>query len=105
MKDRIILAKALYVILIACDDDRSVDAIPEETSLVMLTVDASYSSDITANWIIVHAEDGSVLASKDFQKNQELEILTHKPVPGNLIVTHLMCILSMVPNSILQPLI
>ncbi|WP_276372716.1 hypothetical protein [Chryseolinea sp. H1M3-3] len=88
MKIKSILAVALLVISFACDDDND-NVIPEKTSLLTLTVDASYLDDDSDDWIMVHGEDGALLASESFQPDQQLEIVTDKPVPGKIMVTHL----------------
>ena len=87
MKNKIIFASALLIFAFACDDGDN--AIPEKKSLLTLTVDASYAIDPSDDWIIVHGEDGSLLASESFETDQELELVTDKPVPGKITVTHL----------------
>src|SRR5688572_11896013 len=93
MKIQSIFAAALSVITFACDDDND-NVIPEKTSLLTLTVDASYPTDDSDDWIIVHAEDGALLAFESFQPNQQLEVVTDKPAPGKIMVTHLKYITS-----------
>ncbi len=87
MKNKILFASALLMFAFACDDGDNV--IPEKTSLLKLTVDASWAGLGADNWIIVHSEDGSLLASESFATAQELEIVTDKPAPGKITVTHL----------------
>jgi hypothetical protein len=60
MKYKSILSAALLVFAFACDDGDNVSS--EQTSLLTLSVDASYNSDLADNWIIVHGENGTVLA-------------------------------------------
>jgi hypothetical protein len=90
--------KSLFAVILAitfaCDDGNE-DSSPKETSLLTLTVDASYpvdaafnGADDTDDWIIVHSEDGTLLASENFQNNQELEIKTDKPAEGKITITH-----------------
>ncbi len=92
MKIKSTFAVALLVITLACDDDND-NVIHEKTSLLTLTVDASYT-DLADQWIIIHGEDGALLASESFELNQELEIVTDKPVPRKITVTHLRYFLS-----------
>ena len=87
MRNKIILGVTLLVILLACNDEDP--DVPQKTSLLTLSVDASYLTDISDNWIIVHDENGALLASQSFETNQELEIVTDKPVPGKITITHL----------------
>lgn len=89
MKNKSLFAAALLVILFACDDDNGDNPIAEKTSLLTLTVDASYPTVNSDHWIMVHGEDGSLLTSNSFENGQELEIVTEKPVPGKITVTHL----------------
>lgn len=79
---------SLLAVTFACDNSNE-DATPKETALLTLAVDASYPSDETDDWIIVHSEDGTLLASESFQNNQELEIVTDKPFQGKMTITHL----------------
>ena len=92
MKTKILFASALLMFAFACDDGDNV--IPEKTSLLKLTVDASWAGLGADNWIIVHGEDGSLLASESFAADQELEIVTDKPAPGKITVTHLRHVIS-----------
>lgn len=85
MKIKSIFTIALLFTMLACDEDT---VSPGKTSLLTLTVDASYTED-SDDWIIVHSEDGALLASESFEPNQQLEIVTDKPVPGKIMVTHL----------------
>ena len=87
MKNKIIFASALLIFAFACNDEDNVT--PEKTSLLTLTVDASYAIDPSDDWIIVHAEDGSILASESFEPDDELELVTDKSVSGKITVTHL----------------
>jgi hypothetical protein len=81
-----ILTAALLALTFACDND---DSSPKETSLLTLTVETSYISDEADDWLIVHSENGTLLASEHFENNQELEIVTEKPVSGTITITHL----------------
>jgi hypothetical protein len=86
MKIKSIFVAALLLIAFSCHHDDNI--VSKETILLTLTVDASYP-DIYDDWIIVHAEDGTLLASKSFEPTQELEIVTDKPAQGKIMVTHL----------------
>ena len=90
MKVKSILVATLLIITFACDNDNDT---PKETSLLTVSIDASYQTDESDDWIIVHSEDGTLLAHQSFETNQQLEIVTDKPVPGKITVTHLKYIL------------
>lgn len=90
MKIKSLIISASLIATIACSSDDN--GLPEITSLLSLTVDASYldeEADESEDWIIVHSEKGSLLAFENFEANQQLEITTKKSVSGKIMVTHL----------------
>lgn len=85
MKIKNILLASLLFTVFACRNDKVVPT----TVLLTVTVDALYLTDVYDDWILIHAEDGTLLASESFESDQELEITTTKPVSGKIMVTHL----------------
>lgn len=87
MKINILLA-AILTVLLACENEDDIEN-AKETSLLTLSVDPSYPTDDSDDWIIVNSEAGDLLAYMPFESNQELEILTDKPILGKLTITYL----------------
>jgi len=87
MNIKSIFVCSLLLVAFACHDNNKV--VPKNTTLLTLTVDASYLTDTHDDWIMIHAEDGTLLASESFESDQELEITTDKPVSGKIMVTYL----------------
>ena len=83
---KLLLPFAVLVIAVACDDENSNDVTPTKTKLLTLQVDAGYQTT-TNDWIVIHSEDGELLAFESFESNSVIELETDKPVSGTITTT------------------
>jgi hypothetical protein len=86
MKNLFAVALILLVV-VACDDEN--DVTPTKTTLLTVQVDASYPTENIDDWIVVHSEEGEVLAFKSFESNSVVVLETEKTVTGNITTTHI----------------
>ena len=75
----------ILIIAVACDDEN--DVAPTKTKLLNVEVDGSYKTDELDNWVVVHDEDGRLLASKSFESNMTFELETELNVSEKITVT------------------
>ncbi|HEX6892104.1 MAG TPA: hypothetical protein VF141_15460 [Chryseolinea sp.] len=81
-----LFAFALIVIVaVACDDES--DVTPTNTTLLNVEVDGSYETDELDNWVVVHDDDGRLLASQSFESNMSFELDTDLTVSEKITVT------------------
>jgi len=77
--------KAVFIVLLmfcfACKNDEVVGPL----SLLTVTVDPSFLTSTTDNWIIISDENGSPLTYKSFESGEVQRFETNLPVPGNTI--------------------
>ncbi|HMG92701.1 MAG TPA: hypothetical protein VK589_21735 [Chryseolinea sp.] len=94
-----ILPLALLVIVVACNEEKDVtpikdvvpskDVTPTKTTLLTVRVDASFPTETIDDWIVVHSEDGEVLAFESFETNSVVVLETEKTVNGNITTTQI----------------
>ena len=84
MKNLLAVALILTVVF-GCDDEN--DVTPTKTKLLNVQVDASYATDQLDNWIVVHDEDGRLLAFKSFESNMTFELETDQMVSEKITIT------------------
>jgi hypothetical protein len=75
----------ILIIAVACDDEN--DVAPTKTKLLNVEVNGSYKTDELDNWVVVHDEDGRLLASKSFESNMTFELETDLNVSEKITVT------------------
>lgn len=74
----------ILTIAVACDDGNPVTP---KTKLLNVQVDASYTTDRYDNWVMVHDDDGRLLAFKPFESNTTFELETDQVVSDKITVT------------------
>jgi hypothetical protein len=71
-----------------CDDGDQVNQVINNdgpTKLLTLSVNKSYNTSKSEDWIIIHDEDGKILASQSFEANEKIELETSEKLSANTI--------------------